>query len=531
MSEARVLVVDDEPGITQLTERLLARSGFVVQTVNQPRQGLRRLQDEAFDLLLVDIRMPEMDGFALMEAAQRVQPDLAVVIMTGFGTLETAMRALHEGADGLILKPFEQGSELVKTVRAALKERQQKRETARLRAIRPLLEMAEKLFGETSPDRLHELILNAIEDYLHSPHAGIYQRKPGEATLALTAGRGITLPPEHSRAEGGPVGRADHWHTPIWVYTEGPGEPELQETITTAGLGALLCMPVERAGGGLVLLAGRSGGEPNFELADLELFGILARQADAALENARLYGELRANFQKIEAQQRALVQAEKMAAVGRLTASIAHEVNNPLQAVQNCLHLAGRAELNAEERAGYLRMAEEELERLMTTVQRMLDYYRPGAVDRRPVDLNELLTRTLALLEKQLEQGGVEVRSDLAANLPTVLAVSNQIQQVFFNLILNALEAMPKGGTLTVATQHEEGEAVVRFRDTGIGVRAADRERIFEPFVSGKEGGSGLGLSVSYGILTAHGGSLNFELAKKGKGSCFRVGLPAGEAR
>jgi signal transduction histidine kinase/CheY-like chemotaxis protein len=530
MSETRVLVVDDEPGITQLAERLLARAGFAVQSANRPQEGLERMQAEAFDLLLVDIRMPDMDGFALMEAAQRMRPDLAVVIMTGFGTLETAMRALHGGADGLILKPFEQGSELVKTVRAALQERQRKHEAARLRAIRPLLEMAERLFAETRQEALYELILEAIEGHLASPHAGLYQRKGGDAFLGLAAGRGKTLAEEHSRAKGGPVGRASHWNTPIWVYVDGPGEPELHEAAREAGLGALLCLPVERAAGGLVLMAGREPGQPNYELADLELLGILARQADAALENARLYAELRANVQKIEAQQRALVQAEKMAAVGRLTASIAHEVNNPLQAVQNCLHLAGREELSPKERAGYLKMAEDELERLMATVQRMLDYYRPGAVEKKPVDLNELLDKTLALLEKQLKANGVKVRRDYQADLPLAMAASNQMQQVFFNLALNAMEAMPKGGTLTISTRGEGREAAVRFRDTGGGVPAGDRERIFEPFVSGKDGGSGLGLSVSYGILTAHGGSLELERVK-GKGACFRVGLPAGEAQ
>ncbi len=525
MSDGRILVVDDEPGISQLCERLLARAGFEVETTNDPRAGLARLQNAGFDLLLADIRMPGLDGFAVMEAGQRAQPDLAVVIMTGFGTLETAMQALHQGADGLILKPFEQGSELVKTVRAALKERQQKTENARLRAIRPLLGMAETLFSETEPERLHTLVLDAVGQHLASPHAALYQRKAGEASLQRVAGRGRSLPEDYSRAAAGPVGRADHWNIPIWVFCEGPGEPDLQQAVAAAGLGAALCMPVGRAGGGLVLLAGRDPGEPNFQLADLELFGILARQADAALENARLVAELRARAQQIEAQQRALTQAEKMAAVGRLTASIAHEVNNPLQSVQNCLHLASRPELSAAERADYFRMAEEELDRLMQTVQRMLDYYRPGAIDRKATSIPETLEKTLALLERQLAEGNVKTRLTLPDDLPPALAVANQLQQVFFNLTLNALEAMPEGGELKISATREADQVVIRFRDTGRGIPAAQREQIFEPFVSAKEGGSGLGLSVSYGILTAHGGTLELEPVK-GKGACFRVSLP-----
>ncbi|TAK12491.1 MAG: response regulator [Anaerolineae bacterium] len=531
MSEARVLVVDDETGITQLCERLLARAGFEVTVRNDPAEGVKLLNERPYDLLLADIRMPGMDGFDLMEAGQKAQPELAVVIMTGFGTLETAMQALHRGVDGLILKPFEQGSDIVKSVRAALLERQRKRENARLRAVRPLLEMAETLFNENRANVLHGLILDAIQEQLASPHAGIYQRRSGEAQLRLLAGRGSNLPEDHSRADAGPVGRADHWKVPISVAVDGPGDADLQAALQAAGLGAVLCIPVERGiSGGLVLLAGRDPNTAPYSLADLEWFGILARQADVALENARLYGELRANVQKIEAQQRALMQAEKMAAVGRLTASIAHEVNNPLQAVQNCLHLAGREELSEAERADYLKMAGDELDRLMTTMQRMLDYYRPGAVERKPVDVNEVLNKSLALLQKQLEEGNVKVVRELGQDLPFILAVGNQLQQVFFNLILNALEAMPKGGTLTVRTELEDAQLAVRFRDTGGGVKASEREHIFEPFVSSKEGGSGLGLSVSYGILTAHGGSLELERTQ-GKGACFRVGLPVGEAQ
>lgn len=530
MGEARVLIVDDETGITQLCERLLTRAGFEVMTGNQPQEGLRLLNEFSFDLLLVDIRMPGMDGFELMDAGQKIQPDLAVVIMTGFGTLETAMQALHRGADGLILKPFEEGGDVVKSVRAALLERQRKRENARLRIIRPLLEMAETLFNEIHTETLYGLILEAIALQLESPHAAIYQRRAGESQIKLRAGQGKTLPEDHSRGDAGPLGRADHWKVPIALAQDGPGDAGLQAVLKATGLGAVLCLPVERGGGSLVLMAGRNPGEPAYTLADLEWLGILARQADVAIENARLYGELRANVQKIEAQQRALMQSEKMAAVGRLTASIAHEVNNPLQAVQNCLHLAGREELSPAERADYLKMAGDELDRLMTTVQRMLDYYRPGAVERKAANVHEILAKSLALLQKQLDQGSVTVVRELAEGLPPTLAASNQLQQVFFNLILNALEAMPDGGTLTIETRLEDDQIAIRFRDTGVGIKPAEREHIFEPFVSSKEGGSGLGLSVSYGILTAHGGSLDLEKTQ-GKGACFRVGLPVGEAK
>jgi signal transduction histidine kinase/CheY-like chemotaxis protein len=530
MPEASVMIVDDEEGIIRLCQRLLERAGYATITFNNPVEALDHLSQQAYDLLLVDIRMPEMDGFEVIESARLLYPEIAVVIMTGYGTLETAILALRRGADGLILKPFEEGTELVSTVEEALKERQNKNETARLRAVRPLLDMTETMFSETNREGMVDLVLNAILENLRCKHAAIYQRLPGEQLVRLIGSRGKPLPEELSQAQAGLVGRADYLETPIWVNLEGPGEPEPQQMIAKHGLGAVICTPVKRGEGGLVFMAGRSQGLPGFQLADLDTFGLLARQADVAFENVRLYSELRETLRQVERSQQALIQAEKMSAVGRLTASIAHEVNNPLQAVSNCLHLAGRDELSAEERSNYLKLAQEELTRLMTTVQRMLEFYRPGSLDRQPTDIHELIDRVMVLMGKQLADNSVEVSKDYAKKMPQVAVVDNQIQQVVFNLILNAMDAMPKGGKLTISTKINQDHIEITFQDEGVGVPPEIRESIFEPFMSTHDDGTGLGLSVSYGILTAHGGSLEL-LPSNGKGACFRMSLPIKEAK
>jgi signal transduction histidine kinase len=139
-----------------------------------------------------------------------------------------------------------------------------------------------------------------------------------------------------------------------------------------------------------LVYAGRESAQAPFREADLEMFLILARQAAIAMENARLYAELRDYVRRVEDSQQALLQAEKMAAAGRLTASIAHEINNPLQAVQNCIHLAGHTELPAEKRQEYFELACSELDRLRATVQRMLDFYRPNAVAPQAVDVADM---------------------------------------------------------------------------------------------------------------------------------------------
>jgi signal transduction histidine kinase len=279
-----------------------------------------------------------------------------------------------------------------------------------------------------------------------------------------------------------------------------------------------------------VLFAARdvTGTDRPFRGADLEMFFVLARQAVVAMENASLYEDLRDYVRQIEDSQQALLRAEKMAAAGRLTASIAHEVNNPLQSVQNCLHLAGREDLPADKRKEYFDLAQTELERLMKTMQRMLDFYRPGAAKVGQVDILELLQHVLSLTSQQLAQRHIEVETDLPNSLPEIYAVSSQIQQIFFNLILNALDAMPAGGKIKIRAREFEHGVEILFQDTGPGIPEEQRNNIFEPFFSTKDGGTGLGLTVSYNIVTAHGGTLDL-VSEHEQGACFRLFLPIGD--
>jgi len=535
MPENIVLVVDDEPGVIQLCQRLLERAGFQVMTSTKPQDGLEILERERVDLLLVDIRMPGMDGFQVIDLARRHQPALAVVIMTGYGTVEMAIEALQRGADGLILKPFA-GVELVQSVKKALQERQHKQDILRLQALRPLFDITETLFTETNPDHLIDLLLDAVCGHLQCTHAGFYERQPSETGLYLKAGRGEQLTDQDVTfiMVGGADGLAPGGETPLCISREGPGDAALQAILVEHELVSLMVAPLAtpvspKKEVSRFLFAAREQGETAFRESDLEMFVILARQAAVALENAYLHAELRAYIRRVEDSQRALIQAEKLATAGRLTASIAHEINNPLQAVQNCLHLAGRKELPVKERQGYLKMAQGELERLMHTVQRMLDFYRPGALDRKQANINDLLKRVLSLLEQQLTERGIQLHTHYSTRLPNVLVVGDQIQQVFLNLILNAMEAMPKGGELFIETSREINEVVVVLRDTGPGIPEKEREHLFEPFVSTKEGGTGLGLAVSYGIIAAHGGSLDL-LTGLGRGACFKVTMPVEES-
>jgi signal transduction histidine kinase len=196
--------------------------------------------------------------------------------------------------------------------------------------------------------------------------------------------------------------------------------------------------------------------------------------------------------------------------------------------VQNCLHIAGREDVSPEKRKEYFDLAREELERLMKTMQRMLDFYRPGAVKVERVDLLDLLKHVMSLTAQQLGQRHIEVITNLPEVLPAIYAVNSQIQQIFFNLILNSLDAMPGGGNLTIQARALDNGIEMLFEDSGIGIPEEMRNNIFEPFYSTKDGGTGLGLTVSYNIVTAHGGTLDL-VDGRDIGACFRLFLPMGD--
>ncbi|MBI5354283.1 MAG: response regulator [Chloroflexi bacterium] len=524
MKKNFVLVVDDEPNIVLLCKKLLTRAGYQVETQTDPSKAIEYLKEHPIHLLLVDIRMPVVDGFEIIQHAQRLQPDAAIVIMTGHGTVETAIRALRQGVDGLILKPFEQGSHLIDAVKLALEDSQQKHDAARTNALRPLFSVTESLLSETRREPLLELIAEAVCQHLQCMHAACFEQDVLTKEFSMSISRGVLSSPQLKDL----ISHADGSSAPLLINVNGPGDTELKSLLSDLGFGAAILIPILRPNLRMILFAARDNKLSPFQESDLELFQILARQSAAALENARLYAEQLDYIRKVEESQKALLQAEKMAAAGRLSASIAHEINNPLQAVQNCLHLAGREDLPAEKRREYFELARTELERLILTVRRMLDFYRPGATAPQEVDLAEMLNYILNLMSKQLSESRVKVKLDFPSTIHPIMAIGSQIQQVFINLILNAMDAMsPTGGALDITARPFEDGVELLFRDHGRGIPLAQQANIFEPFFSTKDGGTGLGLTVSYNIIDKHKGTLEL-LPKRGSGACFRIFLPQG---
>lgn len=527
MANASVLIVDDDRSIVRLCQRLLERASYEVYASTDPLEGLKILESTRVDLLLADIRMPVMDGFELIERARNIHPDLAVLVMTGFGTVDTAVQALYKGVDGLILKPFENTADLVQAVQRVMVDSRQKQEAARAQALRPLFDISETLVSETSLQSLEKLVLNVISRTFMAQFVSVYYTMAGGQVPQLIISKDVPDPSENKNWDA-LLRYAFSCQAGTVVNGSGPGDGLLQNQLRSLGWASMLIAPIVRNEEHFLFIAARESKAHLFSESDLELFTILARQSVVAMENARLYTDLKEYVQKVEDSQRALIQAEKMAAVGRLMASLAHEINNPLQSVRNCVHLAMRDDIAESQRSSYLSMTESEVERLVNTVRHMLDFYRPGTTEKESVNLTGVIERVYHLLRAQLNSTNTQIKLNLSAPSASTYGVKDQLQQVIFNIILNSMDAVENQDEKIIWVDlHKKGDEVfIVIEDSGPGIAEELRGRLFEPFLSTKKSGTGLGLSISYTIVETHGGRLSLIPGRHGSGACFEICLP-----
>jgi signal transduction histidine kinase len=243
------------------------------------------------------------------------------------------------------------------------------------------------------------------------------------------------------------------------------------------------------------------------------------------------FGEMRSAIAEREARLRSaqaeLIHREKLAAMGRLVAQLSHEINNPIYNIQNCLEVLDRRSDPTDPNHEFLALAREELQRMAVLTRQLLDQSRPLSEAAAPVNMNQLVQRVVTLASGELAENRIQVEYRLAPDLPVIVAHADAIQQVLVNLVANAIDAMPEGGTLSVATRADAGAVETVIEDTGTGIPAEHLPHIFEAFYTTKPGirGVGLGLFVSEGIVRGHQGELRVENGV-GSGTRFVVRLP-----
>ncbi len=264
-----------------------------------------------------------------------------------------------------------------------------------------------------------------------------------------------------------------------------------------------------------------------FSAGDIRLVESVAASATVAIQNARLHEDLRIQLEELKRTQAQLIQAAKLAAIGELTAGVAHELNNPLTAVLGFASLLLKQTADDDPAKKDLTTIVSEAARARDIVGRLMGFARQAKPCRQRTDLSLTVRETLDLIRQHLEKQGIVLEESYAPDLPWLRLDISNMKQVIFNLVTNAYQAMPHGGKLSVSTTRQGEGVAVCIADTGVGIPPEYLDRIFDPFFTTRPvgQGTGLGLSVSLGIVQSHGGSIEVE-STAGQGSVFTIWLP-----
>ncbi|HET8541333.1 MAG TPA: GAF domain-containing protein [Anaeromyxobacter sp.] len=370
-------------------------------------------------------------------------------------------------------------------------------------------------------------IVDAPEGYLAivSPDGpGLEIRAAAGRHPELVGTRLPLEPPDHNL-----MAAAFHAREPVLVE-DGAVDPRPDPTLRaqTGGRG-YLGLPLvvrDRAIGALLIVETR---RPRaFTVAEVERAAGIANQLAVAADNARLYEDLRRSYADLERAQHRLIQGERLAALGEMSAVVAHEVRNPLGVIFNSLGSLRRLVRPSGDAKMLLDIVGEEADRLNRIVGDLLDFARPATPELRPEPLDRVVEDAVVAALAQ-RPNGIDVARELDPALPAVPMDPRLVRQAVLNVVVNAVQAMPEGGRITLRTRAEREEAVLEVEDTGPGIPDEVRARIFEPFFTTKASGTGLGLAVVRRIVEGHGGTVVVR-SRPGEGTLFALRFPLGRA-
>ena len=620
---ARVLVVDDELGPRE-SLRMLLKPAYQIQTAENGRTALDLLRRFQPDIVIMDIKMPEMDGLELLRHVKRADPSIEVVMITAYASLETVKHALTHGAFEYLIKPFSR-QDLEDVVRRALMRRQadlgargqvtrlveemrhlsaktrELEEAARREAVEPSLrvmqlsilrEISRTIVGELDPQHVTTAVTEQLRTALGYDSVDIVPEAPAgldttDAAVVVCAIQDVKGPLGYLVIDNRPSRRAiDPREGELLemlseflaialrnsrLYGELADTTRSKEQIIdSAGDAIVSVSPEDRIEGWnpaaeriFGLSTAQALGRPITDLLPRDDYGDARRRlgegtprhafettatagqprpAELAVTLSARHGRhgglegLIAIVRDITAQrevEKQLRQSEKLTALGQLAGGIAHDFNNLLQAILGYAQLMKQNPRDAEFVARSLNIVEAAAVDGSETVRRIQQFARLRPDEQFVgVDVNQIVHDAIAIVRPRWEEKiardnrPLDLRFDLGA-IETINGRPAALTELMTNLILNALDAMPDGGTLTITTRGEPGRQItLTVADTGIGMPEPVRRRIFEPFFSTKgEDGSGLGLSMVYSIVRRHGGEIRVE-SEPGRGATFALTFP-----
>lgn len=493
----KILLVDDEESIRNMMRKTLELDGYTVFTAENGPKALEIFRSESPDIVLLDVRMPDMEGTEVLSRIKAINRDAEVIIISGHGDMDVAVECLRKEASNFLTKPVSDELLSISLTRSLEKLALKKKLRQYMRNLEILVREA-----NVELERAYQFRENIIEN---SPDAIVCIRKGGEIIIFNSSAERLL-----GYRKEQVVGKMNI----VQLYLPGVARTIMKDLKSEDFGGPGILQKRE------VLVVDSKGDE-------IPVFISAAILYEDGIEagSVGIFTDLRGKL-KLEKQ---LLRSEKLSSLGKLSAGIAHEINQPLTGVLTFAHLLLKKFKDDEPTRRDLEIIVRETNRIRGIVQGILDFARDMPMQKKPRRIEELLDQTLEIIVRQQRFFGITLVKEYGSNTPEVVVDSNLMEQVVMNIILNALDAMNGSGTLTIRTRLERDAVEIEFEDTGHGMPEAILDKIFDPFFTTKDStegmGMGLGLAVSYGIVKNHNGDILVS-SKEGVGTKFVVRLP-----
>jgi signal transduction histidine kinase len=549
-AKPRVLWADDNTDMREYVTRLLSPS-YEVIAVPDGQAALEAAQASPPDLVLSDVMMPRLDGFGLLKAlrADESTRRLPVILLSARAGEESALEGLDSGADDYLVKPFS-SRELLARVRTHVKLAGERRawesqleDKVRERTAE-LLETTSALTAENARRRLTEQRLESqLErmDLLDHITRAIAERQDLRSIFQVV----IRNVEENLPAENCWIGlqgvdaEGFEFRDEVVYESDLHSRPApLPQSLAGRGLGSYVAAPLQGEQGVIGMLVAARRAPDAFAPGEVEFLRQLSEHVALAVRQTRLHESLWTAYDELRQTQQAVLQQERLSALGQMASGIAHDINNSISPAMLYVErlLESDPQISPQARQS-LPVVLQAIEDVAATVARLREFYRPSDMQAtlEPVDLNAVVEQVIGLTRARWsdmpQQRGIviNVEKALQPGLPAVLGASSELREALTNLVFNAVDAMPEGGTLMLRTIADARTATLEVADTGMGMDEETARKCLEPFFTTKgERGTGLGLAMVYGIVKRHDADIRIDSTpEQGTAIGIRFPMPA----
>ncbi len=491
LDKPTVLIIDDDKGMCKTLSRILELDGYHISTANTASEGIALVKENFFNIALLDIRLPDIDGVELLGIFKTIAPDLSMIMMTAYASTENAIKALNRGADAFVTKPFD-----IEELRAIVKKSIDKQKLAleKKRLEKELKESVEKY------RELFENINDALAVFMKPDgKLGIYNIRfismfgYLENELENKTFLDFVHPEDSSRAQ-------ERFKKRI----AGEESEDMYELRMLDKNGKVFFLEI--------------GDRPYSQKGEIVGLELIMRDVSE---------------RKIIEEQ--LIQSEKLRAIGQMASGVAHDFNNALAIILGNTELLTRQleTMDIDEIKGQLKVVETAALDAAETVRRIQEFTRIRTdKEYTKIDINRIVDEVKEMSKPRWKDQGqemginIELITVLSDDIPPVMGNPSELREVLTNIIFNSIDAMPEGGEISIETQKTNGEVKIIVTDTGIGIPKEIKRKIFDPFFTTKGVVSdGLGLSIAYSIITRQGGNITVE-SEEDKGTTVTIFLP-----